>query len=54
MPTHAGPTVNVVEDGENLNLIMDVNLLSTSLSCVKIYLINNDIFPGFFPECCEC
>ncbi|XP_050877617.1 uncharacterized protein LOC127081402 [Lathyrus oleraceus] len=54
MPAHVRPTVNVVEDGENLNLIMDVNLLSTSLSCVKSYLIKNNIFPGCFPECCEC
>lgn len=34
MPAHVGPIVNVVEDGENLNLIMDVNLLSNPLSCV--------------------
>lgn len=54
MSAHGGPTVNVVEYGENLNLIMDVNLLSTSLSCVKSYFIKNGIFPGCFPECCEC
>ena len=39
MPAHVGPTVNVVEEGESLDLIMDVNLLSTPLSCVKSYLI---------------
>ncbi|XP_050916564.1 uncharacterized protein LOC127131691 [Lathyrus oleraceus] len=35
---HAGPTVNVAQDGENLNLIMDMNLMSTPLLCVKGYL----------------
>lgn len=54
MPAHVGPTVNIVEDGENLNLVMGVNLLFTPLSCVKSYLIKNDIFPGCFLECCEC
>lgn len=34
MFAHAGSTVNIVEDGENLNFIMDVNLLPTPLSCV--------------------
>lgn len=53
MSAHVGPIVNVVEDGENLNFIMDVNLLSTPLSCVKSYLIKNDIFPRCFPGCCE-
>ncbi|KAI5416194.1 hypothetical protein KIW84_041299 [Lathyrus oleraceus] len=53
-PIHVGHTVNVMEDGENLNLIMDVNLLSIPLSCVNSYLIKNGVFPGCFPECCEC
>lgn len=48
MPAHVVPTVNVVEDGENLNLIMDVNLLSIPFSCVKSYLIKNDIFLDAF------
>ncbi|XP_050889212.1 uncharacterized protein LOC127094416 [Lathyrus oleraceus] len=54
MLARVGPTANVVEDGENLNLIMDVNLLSTPLSCVKSYLIRNGVFPRCFPDCCEC
>lgn len=49
MPAHVGPTVNVVEDGKNLNLIMDVNLFSTPLPCIKSYLIKNGVFPGCFP-----
>lgn len=54
MPAHGGPTINMVEEGENLNLIMDSNLLSTPLSCVKSYLIQNGVFPGYSPDCCEC
>lgn len=50
MPAHGGPTVNIVTEGESINLIMDVNLLSTPLSCVKSYLIQNGVFPGCFPE----
>ncbi|XP_050889558.1 uncharacterized protein LOC127094827 [Lathyrus oleraceus] len=49
---HVGPTVIVMDDGENLNLIMDVNLLSTPFLCVKSYLINNGVFPICFLECC--
>ncbi|KAI5404290.1 hypothetical protein KIW84_051442 [Lathyrus oleraceus] len=52
--SHAGPTVNVVDDDESLNLIMDVNMLSTPLLCLKSYLIKNDVFPGCFPDCYEC
>lgn len=54
MPAHAGPMVNVVEDGVNLNLIMDVNLMSTPLLCVKGYLVKNGVFPGCLPYYCEC
>lgn len=39
MLAHARPIVNVMEEGENLNLIMDVNLMSTLLLCVKGYLV---------------
>lgn len=53
MPAHARPTVNVVEDGENLNLIMDVNLLSTLFPCVKSYLIKNGLFLGCSLDYCE-
>lgn len=54
MPAHVGHTVNFVEDGEILNLIMDVNLLSNPLRYVKSYLIKNGVFPRCFLECCEC
>ncbi|XP_050875925.1 uncharacterized protein LOC127079584 [Lathyrus oleraceus] len=54
MPAHGGSTVNMMEEGESLNLIMDVNLLSTPLPCVKSYLIQNGVFPGCSPDCCEC
>lgn len=50
MPAHAEPTVNVVQDGENLNLIMDVNLVSTLLPCVKSYLIKNGVFSWVLPR----
>lgn len=54
MPAHGGPTVNMVEEGESLNLIMDVNMLSTPLPCIKSYLIQSGVFPGCPPNCCEC
>lgn len=54
MPTHGGPTVNMVEEGESFNLIMDVNLLSTPLPCIKSYLIQSGVFPGCPPNCCGC
>lgn len=53
MPAHVGLAVNVVGEGESLNLIMDMNLLSTPLPCVKSYLIQNGVFPGCSPVCCE-
>ncbi|XP_050876807.1 uncharacterized protein LOC127080532 [Lathyrus oleraceus] len=53
MSAHVGPIINVMEEGESLNLIMDVNLLSTPLSYVQIYLIQNGIFPRCSPDCCE-
>ncbi|XP_050897519.1 uncharacterized protein LOC127104375 [Lathyrus oleraceus] len=53
-PAHVGPTINVVGEGESMNLIMDVNVVSTPLPCVKSYLIQNGIFPGCSPDCCEC
>jgi hypothetical protein len=30
MPQHGGPRVNGVEDGENLNLVVDINDVQTS------------------------
>ena len=35
MPQHGGPKVNGVEDGENLNLVVDINDVQTSLFVVK-------------------
>lgn len=46
MPIHGGPIVNMVEEGERLNLIMNVSLLSTPLPCIKSYLIQTEFFLG--------
>ncbi|XP_050918819.1 uncharacterized protein LOC127136279 [Lathyrus oleraceus] len=54
MPAHNGLAINVVEDDEKLNLIMDVNLVTTLLPFVKEYLIKNDVYPGYVIECCKC
>ena len=54
MPSHIGPVVNAIEDGESLNLIMYVNLVTTLLPFVKEYLIKNDVYPGYFRECYKC
>ncbi|XP_050920255.1 uncharacterized protein LOC127137890 [Lathyrus oleraceus] len=54
MPAHNGSAVNAIEDGETLNLIMDVNLVTHSLPFVKEYLIKNDVYPECFPKCCKC
>lgn len=54
MPAHDGPSVNMSEESESLNLIMDVILLSTSLPCIKSYLIQNGIFLGCPPNYCGC
>ena len=35
MPPHGSPTVSVVDNGEELNLVMDINLVTTSLPFVK-------------------
>lgn len=54
MPAHGGHIVNMMEEGKSLNLIMDINLLPTPLPCVKSYVIQNGVFPGCSPDCCEC
>lgn len=54
MPAHVKPIVYVVDEGESLNLIMDVNMLSTPMACVMSYLIQNGVFPGCSLDCCEC
>lgn len=54
MLAHNGPLVNAIEDGEGLNLIMDVNLVTTSLPFVKEYLIKKDVCPGCVSKCHKC
>ena len=54
MSAHNGPTVNAIEDGESLNLIMDVNLVITLLVFDKEYLIKNDVYLICFTEYCKC
>lgn len=54
MPAHNGPAINAIEDGESMNLIMDVNLVTTPLSFVKEYLFKNDVYLGCFLKCCRC
>lgn len=54
MPAHTGPVVNAIKDGESLNLIMDVNLVTTPLPFVQEYLIKNDVYPGCFTEYYKC
>ena len=57
MPPHGGGAiVNAVLDssGEVLNSVMDVNLVTTPLTFVKRYLLDNNIFPGCGPDCCKC
>lgn len=54
MSPHAGPSVNVVEVEQGLNLIKDVELLKTPLLSVKDALVKNDVFPGCFRNCHAC
>ena len=38
MPPHGGPTINaIIDEGEILNLVMDVDLLTTPFPFVKRY-----------------
>lgn len=54
MPPHAGPSVNVVEVEQGLNLVRDVRLLKTPLLTVKDYLIEKNVFPSCLHDCYEC
>ena len=47
MPRHGGGVVNMIDDnGEMLNLIMDVGQITTPLCYVKRYFLDNFVFPG--------
>lgn len=53
MPRH-GVVQAVMEDGEVLNLIMDVDFVKTPLPFVKEYLIKRGVFPGCEAGCERC
>src|ERR1044072_7050638 len=53
MPRH-GAVQAVMEDGEVLNLIMDVDLVRTPLPFVKEYMIKRGVFPGCEAVCERC
>src|ERR1044072_7407874 len=54
LPTYADATVNaIVEDG-SLNLVKDLNLLTTPLSFVKESLLRKGVFPGCGIDCEDC
>ena len=42
------------DNGEMLNLVMNVEQVTTPLSFVKRYLLENSIFPGCTSECVKC
>src|ERR1051325_5465205 len=54
MPSHDAAVNAIIGDGEWLDLVMDVNHVTTSLPYVKRYLSDNGIFPGCDPVCCKC
>lgn len=57
MPPHGGgAAVNALfSDGDTvLNVVRDVDLLSTPLPLIKKHLISNGIFPGCGPDCGKC
>ncbi|KAI5405471.1 hypothetical protein KIW84_052309 [Lathyrus oleraceus] len=54
MPQHGGPRVNSVEDGENLNLVVNINDVQTSLFVVKEHLLRGGVFPGYDKNCSDC
>ena len=55
MPRHEGAVINMIDDnGEVLNLIMNVEQVTTLLWYVKRYLLDNSIFPGYTSECAKC
>ena len=54
MPQHGGPKVNSVEDGEILNLVVNVNDVQTLLFVVKERLLRGGVFPGCDENCSDC
>lgn len=54
IPTHGDLSVNAIEITEVLNLVMDVNLVTTLLLVVKEYLIKKDVYPSCSPDCMKC
>jgi hypothetical protein len=51
MPQHGRPKVNSVEDGENLNFVVDVNDVQTLLFIVKERLLRGGVFLGCDKNC---
>ena len=55
MAPHGGPIVNaIIDEGEVLNLVLNVDLLASHFPFVKIYLFDNGIFSEHVHDCCKC
>ena len=55
MPRHGGSIVNMIDDnGEMLNLVVNVEQVTTLLWYIKRYLLDNSIFPGCASDCAKC
>ncbi|KAI5390035.1 hypothetical protein KIW84_075385 [Lathyrus oleraceus] len=54
MPQHGGPRVNNVEDGEAVDLVVDVDDVQTSLLVVKERLLKGGVFLGCDGSCSDC
>ncbi|KAI5406040.1 hypothetical protein KIW84_052700 [Lathyrus oleraceus] len=54
MPQHGAHRVNSVEDGEAVDLVVDIEDVQTSLLVVKERLSNGGVFPGCYEGCSDC
>ena len=55
IPMHEGVVVNMIDDdGKMLNLVLDVEQVTTPILYVKRYFLDNSIFPGCASDCVKC